>query len=97
VTKKAKGLLEEESTGEGGKTWREIGETGEREREIRSVSGVSKRRRDSGRQIQYVTRGETTIVITVSGWPDTRWAKRVGPGQPHRARYNTVTLHDRAL
>jgi hypothetical protein len=44
-----------------------------------------------------VTRGETTIVITVSGWPDTRWAKRVGPGQPHRARYNTVTLHDRAL
>jgi hypothetical protein len=33
VTKKAKGLLEEESTGEGGKTWREIGETGERERD----------------------------------------------------------------
>jgi hypothetical protein len=57
-------VLEEESTG----VWKDLERTGELAGEIRSVSGVSKRRRDSGRQIQYVTRGETTMV---GGWPYT--------------------------
>ena len=48
------------------KIWRELESRDWRDKEC--LWSLSKRRRDSGRQIQYVTRGETTMV---GGWPDT--------------------------